>query len=76
MNIGIKRINVNMTYSSLHPETNVVLAFKFFPTKSIILACNEIYLIKATPSTKNILYMKTNRANQILMEDATFLVSM
>ena len=61
--------------NSLCPKIGVV-ALKFCSTSNVILACNEIYLIKATPSTKNILYMKTNRANQILMEDATFLVSM
>ena len=45
---------------------SVVLAFKFCPTKSVVLSCNEIYLIKAIPSTKKRLYRKTHRANQIL----------
>ena len=27
-------------------KISVVLVFKFYPTKSIVLACNEIHLIK------------------------------
>ena len=30
---------------------SIVLAFKFCHTKTVVLACNEIYLIKAIPST-------------------------
>ena len=50
---------------SLRLKISVVLAFKFYLTKSIVLAY-EIHLIKATPSTKKILYRKLHRANQIL----------
>jgi len=50
---------------SPHFKISVVLVFKFYPTKSIVLACNEIHLIKAIPSTKKTLYRKTHRANQI-----------
>ena len=35
------------------------------PTKSVVLACNEIYLIKVISSTKKTLHKKTHRANQI-----------
>jgi hypothetical protein len=61
----------SVTYSasvaySLRPKINVVLAFKFYPTKSVLLACSELHLIKAIPSTKKILYRKTHRTNQIL----------
>ena len=50
----------------LHPsQIRVVLAFRICPTKSVDLACNGIYLIKAIPSTKKALYRKTRRANQI-----------
>jgi len=48
------------------PQKSVVLAFKFCPTKSVVLACNEIHLIKAIPSTKKALHRKAHRANQIL----------
>ena len=41
---------------SFRPKISVVLAFNFYATKSDILACNEIYLIKPIPSTKKILY--------------------
>ena len=44
---------------------STALAFKFCPTKNVVLACNEIYLIKVISSTKKALYMKTYRANQI-----------
>ena len=44
----------------LHPKISLVFAFKFCPTKSIILACNEIHLIKTISSTKKILYRKTH----------------
>jgi len=47
------------------PIISVVLAFKFCPTKSVILACNEIHLIKTISSTKRILYRKMHRSNQI-----------
>ena len=50
---------------SLRPTKSVVLEFKFCPTKSLVLACNEIYLIKIIPSTKKALHRKTHRANQI-----------
>ena len=52
------------TYS-LHPKISVVLAFKFCPTKSVVLACSEIHLIKAMPSTKKKLYRKTHGADQM-----------
>jgi len=58
-------INIIDTYS-LSPKISVVLAFKFCPAKSVVLACNEIHLIKAMPSTKKTLYRKTHRANQLL----------
>ena len=49
---------------SLHPKISVVLAFKFCPTKNVVLAFNEIHLIKAILSTtKKVLYSKTHRAN-------------
>ena len=47
------------------PQKSVVLAFKFCPTKSVVLACNEIHLIKVIPCTKKVLHRKTHRANQI-----------
>ena len=40
---------------SLRPKMSIVLAFKFCHTKTVVLACNEIYLIKAIPSTNKIL---------------------
>ena len=46
-------------------KISVVLVFKFYPTKSIVLACNEIHLIKTIPSTKKALYRKMYRGNQI-----------
>ena len=48
---------------SLRPKLSVVLAFKFCATKSVVLVCNEIYLIKAIPSTKKIVYRKKYRVN-------------
>ena len=45
------------------PQKSVVLAFKFCPTKSVVLACNEIHLIKVIPCTKKALHRKTHRAN-------------
>ena len=50
---------------SLRPTKSVVLAFKFCPTKSIVLVCNKIHLIKVIPSIKKTLRRKTHRANQI-----------
>ena len=50
---------------SLRPTKSVVLKFKFCPTKSVVLACNEIHLIKVIPSTKKTLHRKTHRTNQI-----------
>jgi len=35
------------------------------PKINVVLACNEIHLIKAMPSTNNVLYRKTHRANKI-----------
>ena len=40
------------------PQKSVVLAFKFCPTKSVVLACNEIHLIKVIPCTKKALHRK------------------
>ena len=51
---------------SLRPTKSIVIAFKFCPTKSVVLACNEIHLIKVIPSTKKALHRKAHRANQIL----------
>jgi hypothetical protein len=65
---------VHATYS-LHPKISVVLAFKFCPTKSVVLACNEIHLIKAMPSTKKTLYWKHMERSKYLV-DVTFLVPM
>ena len=39
------------TYS-IHPKTNAILAFKIYPTKSVVLIYNKIYLIKEIVSTK------------------------
>jgi hypothetical protein len=50
---------------SHRPKISVILAFKFYSLKSIVLACNEMNLIKAIPTTKKILYRKTHKANQI-----------
>ena len=36
------------------------------PKINVVLACNEIHLIKAIPNTKKTLYRKMYRANQIL----------
>ena len=47
---------------SLRPKISAVLVFKFCPTKSVVLTCNEIHLIKAI-STKKALHSKTYRAN-------------
>ena len=55
-----------LDHYSLGPKISVVLAFNFCPTKIVVLACNEIHLIKAIPNTKKTLYRKTHRANQIL----------
>ena len=44
---------------------SVVLTFKFCSTKSLVLTCNEIYLIKVISSTKKALHRITHRANQI-----------
>lgn len=35
---------------SLHSKINVILAFKFYATKDVVLAYNEIYVIKAIPT--------------------------
>ena len=60
-----KASHLQIANYSLRPKINVVLAFKFCPTKSAVLACNEIHLIKAIPNTKKTLYRKMYRANQI-----------
>jgi len=60
------RANQIFSRYSLRSTNNVVLAFKFCPTKSIVLVCNKIHLIKVIPSIKKTLYRKTHRANQIL----------
>jgi hypothetical protein len=54
------------TTYSLCFKINVILVFKFCPTKNVILVYNEIHLIKAISSIKEILYRKTYRGNQIL----------
>ena len=58
---------------SLRPTVSVVLKFKFCPTKSVVLACNEIYLIKVIVSTKKALHMKRIEPIKYLV-DITFLV--
>ena len=50
---------------SLRPIKSIVSTFKFCPTKSVILVCNEIHYIKVIPSTKKALYKKTHKAKQI-----------
>ena len=37
---------------SPHFKISVVLVFKFYPTKSIVLSCNEIHLIKSITSPR------------------------
>ena len=49
--------------SQSHKEYSLV--FEFCPTKSVVLASNEIHLIKVIPSTKKVLHRKMHRANQI-----------
>ena len=61
-----KASHLQIANYSLRPKINVVLAFKFCPTKSVVLACNEIHLNKAITSTTKTLYRKRHRANQIL----------
>ena len=56
---------------SIRPKISVFLAFKFYPTKSVILVCSEIHLIRAMSDNKKKLYRKAHGANQILSE-ATF----
>ena len=64
MHVVVKCVGIRHMYS-LRPTKSIVLEFKFCPTKSVVLACNEIHLIKAMPSTNNVLYRKTHRANKI-----------
>ena len=45
-----KASHLQIANYSLRPKINVVLAFKFCPTKSVVLACNEIHLITAIPT--------------------------
>ena len=47
-----------------HKEYSLV--FEFCSTKSVVLASNEIHLIKIIPSMKKILYIKIHRTKQIL----------
>ena len=48
-------------------------SYSLRPTKSVVLACNEIYLIKVIVSTKKALHMKRIEPIKYLV-DITFLV--
>ena len=50
----------------LRSKISVIFSLKFYPRKSVILACSKLHLIKEILSTKKILYTKIHRANQIL----------
>ena len=64
MHVVVKCVGIRHMYS-LRPTKSIVLEFKLCPTKSVVLACNEIHLIKVIPSTKKLLHRKTHRANQM-----------
>ena len=60
------------TCNILHPsQKKCSFSIQILSTKSAILACSEIHLIKALSDTKKKLYRKAHGANQIL-SDATF----
>ena len=61
----IKKNSSGTVIYFLRPTKSVILAFKFCPTKNIVLSCNEIHLIKVIPNTNKALHRKMDRANQI-----------
>ena len=74
MHVVVKCVGIRHMYS-LRPTKSIVLEFKFYPTKSVVLACNEIHLIKVLPGTKKALHRK-NKAPIKYLVDITFLVPM
>ena len=64
MHVVVKCVGIRHMYS-LRPTKSIVLEFKLCPTKSVVLACNEIHLIKVLPGTKKALHRKKQSANQI-----------
>jgi len=64
--VSLNKCGLVLSIYSLPPKISVVLALKFYLTNNIVLAGNEIHLVKAISSTKKALHRKTHRANQIL----------
>ena len=72
MRVVVKCVGIRHMYS-LRPTKSIVLEFKLCPTKSVVLACNEIHLIKVLPGTKKALHRK-NKAPIKYLVDITLLV--